>query len=184
MSLVDALLSLPAEGELWIILAYVGGVLLGARAVEALARVHFARARRHGERGFEYVEAEDHYECPEGERLSLHVLDEANRLAVYRAPASTCNNCPLKGACTPHDEGRHLFRSLAGWAETDVGRFHQRLSALMFGAGAVLASAGMWRWGGQPGTGLLLVALLGCLGHLARDVRRMGPFRPASREPQ
>jgi hypothetical protein len=54
---------------------------------------------------------------------------------------------------------------------------------VMFAAGAVLASAGVWRWGGQPGTGLLLLALLGCLWYLARDVRRMGPFRPASREP-
>src|SRR5262245_48672504 len=173
MRLVDAMLSLPADLELWLILAYVALVVVGARAVEALARVHFARARRHAEQGFEYVEEEDHYLCPQGERLALHTREESRRLAIYRAPADRCNGCRLKATCTPHEDGRQIFRPLAAWAETDVGRFHRGVSVLMFAAAAVLTAAGLWRWGGGPGTGLLVLALAVSLAFLVWDWWRM-----------
>ncbi len=167
------LLTPPAELEAWLILGYVFLVLIGARLFEALAKVHFERARRYAERGFAYVADLDHYECPQGERLALHRVDGDNRLAVYRAPAARCKGCSLKASCTPHDEGRHLYRSLAGWAETDIGRFHQGLSLLLFVVGGVLSGTGLARWGGQAGTGFLLLALMVNVSFLAWDVRRM-----------
>jgi hypothetical protein len=169
MKLADMVFSLPADLELWLILGYVAVVLFGARAVESMAQFHFARARRHAEEGFEFVADEDHYRCPEGERLSLQVLEPHRRLAVYQAPAERCNNCRLKAICTPHDDGRRVFRSLATWAESDVGRFHQRLSLLMFGAATVLTAVGLGRWGGGPGTGLLALAFLTSLSFLVGD---------------
>ena len=54
MDPVSLLLSLPAELEVWLILGYVAVVLAGARLAEVLARVHFERARRYAEQGFEY----------------------------------------------------------------------------------------------------------------------------------
>jgi hypothetical protein len=168
MKLDALLLSLPAELEEWLILGYVVTVLMGARLCEALARLHFGRARRYAEHGFEYDADGDHYRCPQGERLALHVVQPVARLAVYRAPASSCNACPLKDSCTPHDEGRHLYRPLAEWAETDVGRFHGRLSLLMFAVGAVLSGGALVHWAGQPGTGLLLLALAASLASVAR----------------
>jgi hypothetical protein len=168
---ISFLLSLPVEWELWLILGYVAVVLVGARLAEVLARVHFERARRYAERGFEYDADADHYQCPQGERLALHVVEPESRLAVYRAPASRCNSCPLKESCTPHDEGRHLYRSLAAWAETDIGRFHRRLSMLMVGIGVIFSLGGLGRWIGQPGTGLLLLALTASLASIARDLR-------------
>lgn len=170
MDPVTLLLSLPAELELWLILGYVAVVLAGARLAEAMARVHFERARRYAEQGFEYDAGADHYSCPQGERLVLHVAESESRLAVYRAPASSCNGCPLKSSCTPHDEGRHLYRRLAAWAETDIGRFHRRLSLLMIGVGAVFSLGGLARWMGQPGTGLLLLALVTSLACVAQDL--------------
>jgi hypothetical protein len=172
---VDELLHflfVPAELESWLILAYMGIVLATARLFEMLARSHFERAQRQAERGFEYVAVEDHYRCPEGERLSLHLHDEPRRLAIYRASAQRCNNCALKSSCTPHEEGRHIYRSLALWAETDLGRFHQRLSLLMFAAGAALSAAGLGRWWGQAGAGSLLLALVMSLASLARELKR------------
>lgn len=165
-------LFVPAELENWLILAYVVIVLGTARLFEILARGHFERAHRLAERGFEYIADEDHYRCPEGERLSLHLRDEPRRLAVYRASSGRCNNCVLKASCTPHDEGRHIYRSLALWAETDVGRFHQRLSLLMFAAGAALSAAGLGRWWGQAGAGALLLALVMSLASLVREMKR------------
>jgi hypothetical protein len=187
MQLLDALLSLPAELELWLILGYVAVVLAGAGVVERLARVHFERARRHGQQGFEYVAEEDHYLCPEGERLSLHVLEEPRRLAVYRAPTSRCGTCRLKDVCVPHGEEREIYRSLADWAETDVGRFHRRISGLMFAAACALSVVGLWRWGGGAGTGLTLLALLASVVFLSRALKGLraekGTERSGSRSP-
>ena len=64
----------------------------------------------------------DHYHCPQGERLALHRVDPQGRVAVYRAPASACAGCPAKARCTPHAEGRHIYRPLAAWTETDATR--------------------------------------------------------------
>jgi hypothetical protein len=171
---VDAaslLLSLPADLEVWLIVGYVAVVLAGARLSETLARIHFERARRYAEAGFEYDADADHYRCPQGERLALQMVEEASRLAVYRAPASSCNGCALKPSCTPHDEGRHLYRPLATWAETDIGRFHRRLSLLMVGIASVFSLGGLYRWLGQPGTGLLLAALAASVASITRDLR-------------
>jgi hypothetical protein len=153
----------PARLELWLILAYVAAVLIASRAVDALARAHFARARRHDDQGFEYVPDHDHYRCAGGEHLPRHDFDPVSRRAIYRAPASTCNACPLKPSCCPHDAGRQISRSTAAWSETDVGLFHQRLSVLMAAAGGVISAAELWRSGGEAGSGLLLMALLACV---------------------
>jgi hypothetical protein len=136
----------------------VAVVLTGAWLAEVLARVHFERARRYAEQGFVYDADADHYHCPHGERLALHLVEPENKLAVYRAPASSCNACPLKASCTPHEEGRHLYRPLAAWAETDIGRFHRRLSLLMIGVGGIFSLGGLAcvrrdlraRWTSEP----------------------------------
>ena len=130
------------------------------------------RARlQYAERGFEYDAFEDHYECPQGERLARHAVQPENALAVYRAPASSCNACPLKTSCTPHDEGRHLYRSLAAWTETDIGRFHRRISMLLIAIGAVFSLGGLTFWIGKPGTGLLALAVVISFSCIALDLR-------------
>jgi hypothetical protein len=156
----DALLSLPTDLEVSLLLGYALIVLAGARLLERLARAHFERARRYAEDGFHYDADADHYHCPQGERLALHLIDPQERVAVYRAPASACAGCPKKARCTPHDEGRHIYRPLAAWAETDVGRFHQWLSLLTAASAAALSLVALVEWAGRPGTGLLIVALL------------------------
>ncbi len=175
MDSLALLLSLPVDLEAWLTVGYVTAVLVGARLCEALARVHFKRAQRYAELGFEYDPLGDHYHCPQGERLSLHLIEPEGRRAVYRAPASSCNGCPSKASCTPHDEGRHIYRPLAAWAETDIGKFHGRLSLLMFTVGVVLSLVGLAQWGGQPGTGLLLLALAVSLASVHRDLRAAWP---------
>ena len=148
-------------------------MLAGARLMERLARAHFERARLYGADGFHYDADADHYHCPQGERLSLHLIDRQERVAVYRAPASACAGCPAKARCTPHDEGRHIYRALAAWTETDVGRFHQWLSLLMAASAAALSLVALLGWPGRPGTGLLIVALLTAARVAVRDARPM-----------
>jgi hypothetical protein len=165
------LFALPIDLEVWLLVAYATAVLAGAKITESLAQVHFARARRIAETGFAYDSDADHYECPQGERLSLHMHDEDKQLAVYRAAPATCAGCPRKSACTPHDEGRHLYRPLAEWAETDVGRFHRCISILMALSVAIVAFAALFRWGNGPGAGLLWVMLVIAAATLVRDAR-------------
>ena len=137
----------------YLILLWGGGWVL-----EYLARVHFHRAQRYAHRGFVYDAELDRYECPQGELLTLETFDDRNKLAIYRAPASSCNDCMLKAFCTPHDEGRHVYRSLAEFHETDVGRFHRLLSLLILLVALAFAAGGLITWWNQAGEWLLVIA--------------------------
>jgi hypothetical protein len=123
------------------------------------------------EDGFHYDADADHYHCPQGERLALHLIDPHERVAVYRASASACADCSAKVRCPPHDEGRHIYRPQAAWTETDVGRFHQGLSLLMAASAAALSLLALLEWAGRPGTGLLLVVFLTASRVAVRDAR-------------
>jgi hypothetical protein len=160
MPLSTAIFGLPTHLEAWLILGYVAAVLVGARVLEYLARSHLARAERLSHAGFEYDDLQDHFHCRNGARLSLKVLHHEHATAVYAAPASRCARCADRHHCTPHGGPRHLYRSLAEWAETDVGRFHRAVSLVMFAAACLLTLVALFRWGGQSGTGLLALALV------------------------
>jgi hypothetical protein len=161
----------PADLELWLFLGYVSALWLGAWLLEAMARVHFHRALRHAHEGFAYDPGLDRYECPQGELLTLQTYDDRNKLAIYKAPASSCSGCVLKAFCTPHDEGRHVYRSLAEFVETDTGRFHRWLSFLLLALAAAFAASGVIRWWSLPGEGLFLIALMLSLIFLWLDIR-------------
>jgi hypothetical protein len=107
--------------------------------------------------GFAYDAEFDRYECPQGEWLTLQTFDDRNKLAIYKAPASSCNAC-MKKFCTPHDDGRHVYRSLAEFHETDVGRFHRGLSLIILGVALAFSAGGLLAWWNQPGEWLLVIA--------------------------
>jgi hypothetical protein len=182
MNVRDALLSLPTDLEVSLLLSYAILVLAGARLMERLARAHFERARRYREDGFHYDAGADHYHCPQGERLALHLIDQEERVAVYRAPAAACAGCPEKARCTPHDEGRYIYRPLAAWTETDVGRFHQWLSLLTAASAVALSVVALLEWVGRPGTGLLIVALLTAARVAFRDARAVWRWAGAPKD--
>jgi hypothetical protein len=184
MTPLSLLFTMPHKLEMWLVLGYVLAATGAARAIELLARWHFARARAYHQRGFEYDADADHYRCPGGERLTLHQYQADRRLAVYRAPKHACNACAMKSACTPHDEGRHLYRSMSEWAETDVGRFHLGVSLLIFGVSGLFALAALVHWLDQPGTGLLAAVTALVMMSFVRALARLRPWRRnASRSP-
>jgi len=152
--------SQPVDLELWIVLVYIAALLIGAKIVEAVARMHFARAQRYGERGFEYIEARDAYRCPDGNFLPLHPVQNDKRFAVYRAHAGHCRFCKLKVQCAPSPGGRLVFRSLAIWAETSVGMLHRYISMVMFAAAAGISIFALWRWNGEAGSAWPVSGLL------------------------
>jgi hypothetical protein len=154
-----------------LLLGYLVALWGGGWTLELLARAHFRKAQRQAHDGFGYDPVLDHYECPQGELLTLQTYDDRDKLAIYKAPASSCNACVLKAFCTPHDDGRRVYRSLAEFHETDVGLFHRRLSLLSLATSVVFALGGLACWWGRPGEGLLVAA--SCLGAALfwRDIR-------------
>src|SRR6476469_3437237 len=88
-----------------LLLVYLLALWAGGWILEGLARLHFRRAQTYAHAGFRYDEALDRYECPQGELLTLHTFDDRNKLAIYKAPASSCNACVLQAFCTPHEAG-------------------------------------------------------------------------------
>jgi Transposase DDE domain len=60
---------------------------------------------------FPYEAARELYRCPQGVELSLYSRREREEVLVYRAPATVCNQCPVKAECTGSRSGRHNFRS-------------------------------------------------------------------------
>jgi hypothetical protein len=164
------------------LLVYVVVLWVGGWALELLARAHFHRARRLNHTGFTYDAELDRYECPQGELLTLHTFDDRDKLAIYKAPASSCNECVLKEFCTPHDEGRRVYRSLAEFHETDVGRFHRLLSLLFLAVALAFSAGGLLAWWNKPGEWLLVIACGLSIVLLWRDVRqfRQGPGERAT----
>lgn len=187
MSMIESLFRLPAEVDQWLMLFYVVLVLVGARIVEFVAKKHYQRAQNFAARGFQYFEEEDHYRCPEGEHLKLLKRDDENRLAVYQISTS-CKSCRLKESCTPHSHARQITRSLVTWAEAEVGKFHRRVSAVMFLAATLVCGLCLLLWAGKPGAGLFVIVAIVSVEFLIREIRasirsQAGtfPLRSASR---
>lgn len=141
-----------------LLLAYLVVLWAGGWGLELLARMHFHRAARYAHDGFSYDSTLDRYECPQGELLTLDTFDDRNKLAIYQAPAASCNECVLKVFCTPHDQGRRIYRSLAEFHETDVGRFHRRLSLTFIAVALIFALGGVAAFWNTPGEWLQVVA--------------------------
>lgn len=149
---------LSIDLTLVLLLSYVFVLWAGGWVLEALAQAHFRRAQRHAHDGFAYDAELDRYECPQGELLTLDTHDDRDKLAIYKAPAASCNACVLKAFCAPHDEGRRIYHSLAEFHETDVGRFHRRLSLTILGVALAFAGGGLVAWWSRPGGWLLAIA--------------------------
>jgi hypothetical protein len=156
-----------------LLLLYLPVLWLGGWLLEFLASAHFHRAQRYAHTGFAYDVELDRYECPQGELLTLHTFDDRNKLAIYKAPASSCNQCVLKAFCAPHDAGRHVYRSLSEFHETDVGRFYRWLSLVILGVALAFSAGGTLAWWNKPGEWLLVIATGVSLVLFCLDVRNV-----------
>jgi hypothetical protein len=59
---------------------------------------------------FHYEPQADQYRCPQGQILHRVGQVHADGRQLYRAPASICNACPVKGQCTRSHQGRRIYR--------------------------------------------------------------------------
>ena len=126
--------------EAWLATGYALLLLVIAAGLEWMGRHSQRRANKYQTGGFRFHQQADHWECPHGARLERAEIDKELRVIRYRAPAHTCNGCPIKGLCTDSDTGRELSVSMEPWLSSAIGRFHRGISlALLVLAGLIMA---------------------------------------------
>ena len=77
---------------------------------------------------FRYEEQADQYRCPQGQILQrVGVLCPDGR-QLYRAPASICNDCPVKVQCTTSNQGRRVYRHVGEEYLERVRSYQQTLA--------------------------------------------------------
>jgi hypothetical protein len=133
------------QAEALLAAGYALLLLAIAFGIERLARRTNGRAESFETRGFAYHPNLDAWECPAGAHLLRADVEYERRLARYRAPAATCNRCPLKPGCTDSDQGRELTRALDPWLESDIGRFHRVLSLVLMALAGLITSVALVR---------------------------------------
>ena len=120
---------MPAKSlEFALMLGYSAFLLLIALLLEWAARVAHQRSLRISSGGFTYHPERDIWRCPRDQQLFPIFADSLKGVAVYRAPASACNSCPGKAACTDSDQGRSIERKDVTGLESGLRTFHRAIS--------------------------------------------------------
>jgi hypothetical protein len=135
---------------------YAALLLAGAFGLEWLSAHTHRRSLRYRTAGFTYDEAQDHWECPEGQHLWPHEFDHERRLVRYRGKPHVCNGCQRKASCTDSDRGREIVRPLDPWPHSEAGRFHRTISLLMVALAALILVVEAVRHHEPPEFALLL----------------------------
>jgi hypothetical protein len=153
----------PLEGvhpEAVLAAGYSVLLLLIALGIEHMAR----RAQDHAQAfeigRFIYHRHLDAWECPTGAHLLPVAIEYEPRLARYRAPAATCNRCPLKERCTDSEQGRELTRTLDPWLQSEIGRFHRGLSLVLVTLALLVTLVGLIRNHADADVPVLMLALV------------------------
>ncbi len=77
---------------------------------------------------FRYEPQTDQYRCPQGQMLQRVGGVNPDGRQLYRAPASICNDCPVKGQCTTSNQGRRVYRHVGEEYLERVRTYQQTLA--------------------------------------------------------
>jgi hypothetical protein len=157
--------------ETLLAMGYALLLLVIAAGLEWMGRHSHRRAEQYHHRGFRFHKQADHWECPHGARLERAEIDNELREIRYRAPAHTCNRCPIKSNCTDSDSGRELSVSLDPWLSSEIGRFHRGISLALLILAALIMAIELLRHGYGPESWVLYAAVA-ALSLLALNVAR------------
>jgi hypothetical protein len=83
----------------------------GIRAYFPLPDLGSRRPGFFAQADFTYDPKRDAYRCPQQHPLKRETAKHSEGVVVYRAPATTCNACPIKTKCTESAHGRIVHRS-------------------------------------------------------------------------
>jgi hypothetical protein len=111
------------------------------------------RSLRVSTTGFTY-----HADRPKDQHLFPVFSDSVKGNVIYRAPASACNACPSKAACTDSNHGRQIERNLTD-LEYGMKRFHQAVSLTLLALASLILVVELFRTAGLYPRIMLLVSL-------------------------
>lgn len=144
-----------------LILGYAVTLAAIAYVLERVARHAHRRSLRIRTVGFTYHPERDIWRCPEEQHLFPVFTDWTKKSVVYQAPASACNACKRKHACTDSDDGRRVERRLSDDLEYGMQRFHRVLSITLLTLASVLMVIDLFQPAGvYPRIGLAVILVL------------------------
>jgi len=125
-------------------------VMLAAVAflLELTARHAHRRSLNISTAGFTYHPDRDIWRCPEEQHLFPVFSDWSKKTVVYRAPASTCNACKKKAACTDSNNGREIERKTSSGLEYGMQRFHRAMSVTLLALASLILVVELFRANG------------------------------------
>ena len=156
---------------------YACGLLLGACALDRLARHSHNRSDRYRTAGFRYHPDHDAWVCPQDQMLWPTLYDEQAKLMRYRAKPSICNACPVKRSCTSSTHGREITRETQPWPHSEAARFHRGLVLVLVGLAGLLLLLMVVRNHQPADLAVLIGPLVACgiLAHRFTDHFRRTP---------
>jgi hypothetical protein len=131
--------------EFILMLGYAIFLALIALLLELAARHAHRRSLRISTTGFTYHPDRDIWRCPEEQHLFPVFSDWSKKTVVYRAPASTCNACRRKAACTDSKNGREIERKTSSGLEYGMQRFHRAMSVTLLVLACLLLLVELFR---------------------------------------
>ena len=150
--------------EFILMLGYAIALALIALLLESAARHAHRRSLNASTAGFTYHPDRDIWRCPRDQHLFPILSDSARAVIIYRAPASVCNSCRSKAACTDSDQGREIERRDLNGVEYGMKRFHRVMSITLLVLASVILAVELFRASGlYPRVILIAVLTLFCL---------------------
>lgn len=127
-------MNLPVEFLL--LMGYAICLALISMVLEMIARYAQRRSLNFNTTGFVYHAERDIWQCPRDQHL--FPIFSSSKHTVYRAPASACNACPSKAACTDSSHGREIRHVKEVGLEFGMNRFHRAISITLLSLASIL----------------------------------------------
>jgi hypothetical protein len=117
-------------------MGYAICLALISMVLEMIARYAQRRSLNFNTTGFVYHPERDIWQCPRDQHL--FPIFSGEKHTVYRAPASACNACPSKAACTDSSHGREIRHVKEVGLEFGMNRFHRAISITLLTLASIL----------------------------------------------
>ena len=148
--------------EFLLMLGYAVFLAVTALLLEWMARQAHRRSHESAAAGFTYHADRDIWRCPRDQHLFPIFSDSLKGVVVYRAPASACNTCRSKPACTDSHEGRAIERKTTQTLQFGLQRFHRAISFTLFVLADLIVTIELFRADGRSAR-LVLISVLAVL---------------------
>ncbi len=145
--------------ELVLAIGYAVFLAIVAFVLEMIARHMHQRSLQISTVGFTYHADRDIWSCPRDQHLFPIFSDVNHGKVIYRAPASACNSCRSKAACTDSTTGREITRMSNESIDSGILRFHRCFSLTLLALAGLIVIVELLRTQ-APHPRLLLAGML------------------------